>query len=163
MKIASIKTTLLYVPYKTPFYWARGTIGGAEVVLVEITTDTGVSGFGESVTAPDGIALKRTIDRAAELMIGRSPYHGRVLMREVYTALFRAQGICSAPRFGSQVLCGLEMALWDVLGKVTNQPVHALLGGSEHKSKKVLNRLMRKRQRRTNNEYLKTYSRGYPR
>jgi muconate cycloisomerase len=132
MKIKSIATTPLFVPYKSPFYWAHGAVDGAEVLLVEVETDTGVKGYGECIAAPHGLAIKLLVDAAAALMIGRDPYHGRVLMREAYTALFRAQAVCSAPRFAGQVLAGLEMALWDVLGKAVDRPVHALLGGAEH-------------------------------
>ena len=132
MKIAHIKTTPLFVPYKSPFYWAHGQIEGAEVLLVEVTTDTGITGYGECVAAPNGLAIKALVDDAALLMIGRDPYHGRVLMSEAYTAQFRAQAVCSAPRFNGQILAGLEMALWDVLGKSVDRPVHTLLGGAAH-------------------------------
>ena len=132
MKIAHITTTPLFVPYKTPFYWAHGEIGGAEVLLVEVETDTGLKGFGECIAAPNGLAIKALVDDAAALMIGRDPYDGRVLMLEAYRKLFRAQAVCSAPRFGGQILAGLEMALWDVLGKSVNRPVHTLLGGAAH-------------------------------
>jgi muconate cycloisomerase len=51
-------------------------------------------------------------------------------MAELYHHLFQLQGVCSSPRFAGQVLCGVEMALWDVMGKATGQPAHALLGGA---------------------------------
>ncbi len=133
MKIKSITTTPLFIPYETPFYWAHGEIAGAEVLLVELETDTGIKGYGECIAAPDGLAIKALVDAATRIMIGRDPYQGRVLMREAYTALFRAQAVCSAPRFAGQILAGLEVALWDVLGKAADRPVHALLGGAEHK------------------------------
>lgn len=133
MKITSITTTPLFIPYKTPFYWARGEVAGAEVLLVEVETDTGIKGYGECIAAPEGLAIKALVDAAAKTMIGQDPYQGRVLIREAYTRLFRAQAVCSAPRFGGQIMAGLEMALWDVLGKAADRPVHALLGGAEHK------------------------------
>lgn len=133
MKIASITSTLLFIPYRSPFYWARGEIEGAETLLIAVETDTGITGYGECIAAPNGLALKALVDQAAAMMIGRDPYHSRVLMREAYTALFRSQAVCSAPRFGGQVLAGIEMALWDILGKAVNKPVHALLGGAEHR------------------------------
>lgn len=132
MKIKSITTTPLFIPYETPFYWAHGKIAGAEVLLVELETDSGIKGYGECIAAPDGLAIKAFVDSASQIMIGRDPYQGRVLMRKAYTALFRAQAVCSAPRFAGQILAGLEMALWDVLGKAADRPVHALLGGAEH-------------------------------
>ena len=50
-------------------------------------------------------------------------------MGEAYHTLFQLKGTCSAPRFAGQVLAGLEMALWDVMGKAVGRPVHELLGG----------------------------------
>lgn len=132
MKIKSITTTPLFVPYKSPFYWARGAIEGAEVLLVEVETDTGIKGYGECIAAPHGQAIKSIVDAAAATMIGEDPFQGRVLMQRAYTELFRARAVCSAPRFGGQILAGLEMALWDVLGKAVDRPVHALMGGAEH-------------------------------
>ena len=44
--------------------------------------------------------------------------------------MFQAQALCSAPRFGAQILTGLELAMWDALGKSLNKPVHELLGGA---------------------------------
>ncbi len=132
MKIARITNRPLFLPYRVPFYWAYGVIEGAEVVLVEVETDDGLIGYGETIGGPSGRAIKALVDKAAALMIGRDPFDVRSLWAEVYTALFRAQAVCSAPRFGGQVLAGLEMALWDVMGKATGRPVHQLLGGARH-------------------------------
>ena len=132
MIITSIRSTPLFVPYSKPFYWARGVIDGAETLLVEVKTDSGIVGFGECIAAPNGLAIKALVDDAAAMMIGRDPYQNRLLMREAYTALFRAQAVCSAPRFSGQILAGIEMALWDVIGKAVERPVHALLGGCQH-------------------------------
>lgn len=46
--------------------------------------------------------------------------------------LAQERGTCSAPRFAGQVLAGLEMALWDVMGKMTGRAVSELLGGAVH-------------------------------
>lgn len=132
MRIKSVTTTPLFVPYETPFYWAHGSIDGAEVLLIEIETDEGIKGYGECISSPQAEGVKAFVDAAARILIGRNPFHGRVLMREAYTALFRAQAVCSAPRFSGQLLAGLEMALWDIAGKATGQPVHSLLGGAVH-------------------------------
>ncbi len=52
MKIIDIKATPLLVPYKEPYYWAQGVVNGAEVLLIEIKTDAGLTGFGESISSP---------------------------------------------------------------------------------------------------------------
>lgn len=132
MKIANIRLTPLRVPYRKPYHWAQGIIDAAEVILVEVETDTGVVGFGEAIATPDANAIMAFIRRAADHVTGRDPFHNTRLMAECYHMLFQAFGTCSAPRFAGQVLAGLEMALWDVMGKVAEQPVHALMGGAVH-------------------------------
>ncbi len=62
----------------------------------------------------------------------RSPFENARLMAEAYHTLFQLKGTCSAPRFVGQLLAGLEMALWDVMGKAVGRPVHQLLGGAVH-------------------------------
>jgi muconate cycloisomerase len=130
MKIVSVTTTPLLVPYKKPYYWAQGIIHGAEVLLVTVTTDTGITGFGESIATPDANAVAGFLAMAGAHCIGQDPFDNARLMAAAYHDLFQAHGTCSAPRFAGQVLAGLEMALWDVMGKATDRPVHQLLGGA---------------------------------
>ena len=49
MKITEIRTTPIMVPYVEPFYFAQGVVHGATVILVEIHTDEGLIGYGESI------------------------------------------------------------------------------------------------------------------
>lgn len=130
MKITEIKTTALLVPYSKPYYWAQGVIEGAEVVLVEVHTDEGVVGYGESIGSPSAHSIEAYLQRAAQLCVGKDPFANARLMATCYHTLFQAYGTCSSPRFSGQVLCGLEMALWDVMGKAVGRPVHDLLGGA---------------------------------
>lgn len=130
MKITEIKTTPLLIPYKNPFHWAQGVINAAEVILVEVKTDVGITGYGESIASPSAIAIQSLIEKAGALCVGHSPFKSTHLIQQAYQQLFAAHGTCSAPRFGSQILAGLEMALWDVAGKITDCAVHELLGGA---------------------------------
>ncbi len=130
MKITEIRTRPLLVPYARPYHWAQGVIDGALVILVEVKTDEGITGYGESVGTPSAEGIQLFISQAAAICIGRSPFENARLMAEAYHALFQALGTCSSPRFGGQVLAGLEMALWDLAGKATGLAVHELLGGA---------------------------------
>lgn len=132
MKIADIRTTPLRVPYKIPYHWAQGVVDHAEVILVEVESDDGTVGYGESIGTPSATAIEAHLRAAAALCLGRSPFAGTRLMAETYHALFKAFGTCSAPRYAGQVLAGLEMALWDLRGKLLGRPVHELLGGALH-------------------------------
>ena len=130
MKITGVHTTPLLVPYKKKFHWAQGVIEAAEVVLVEVKTDAGITGYGESIGSPSSTAIQMLIQKAGALCIGHNPFENNKLMRNAYQQLFSAHGTCSAPRFGAQVLAGLEMALWDAAGKASDCAVHDLLGGA---------------------------------
>jgi muconate cycloisomerase len=130
LKITDIRTTPLLVPYHKPYHWAQGVIHGAEVILVEVHTDIGLVGYGESVATPSAEAIQSYLKLAGNICLGHSPFENSRLMASAYHALFQALGTCSAPRFAGQVFAGLEMALWDVCGKATGQAVHELMGGA---------------------------------
>ncbi len=130
MKIIEIRTTPLLAPYIKPYHWAQGVIQGATVILVEVHTDEGVTGYGESVGTPSAEAVQAYIRLAGDGCIGRSPFDNARLMADANHALFQALGTCSSPRFAGMVLAGLEMALWDVMGKATGRTAHELLGGA---------------------------------
>lgn len=130
MKIVGIETKPLFVPYKEPFRWAQGEITGASVVLVEISTDEGIVGYGECIGTPTAAGLQAFIAEAAVILSGQSPFDNTRLIMEAYRVMFQSQGTTSAPRFARQIFAGLEMAMWDIVGKARNSPVHQLLGGA---------------------------------
>ena len=127
--IKSIKTTPLLVRDKVPYVWAQGVTYGAEVILIEIQTTDGVSGYGESIGAPLAAAVKPLIDMAAQHLIGESVFDNRRLMAQCAQSIFQLHGIGRASGLGQQVLAGLEMAMWDAAGKTAGYAVHELLGG----------------------------------
>lgn len=130
MKITGIETKPLRIPYKTPFHWARGVIEAAEVVLVCVHTDEGITGYGESMSSASASAVQSFLQEAGRLCLDRSPFEITASLSRAYQHLFAARGTCSAPRFGALVLAGLDMALWDLVGKATGRAVHELLGGA---------------------------------
>jgi len=130
LKITEVRTRPLLVPYTSPYHWAQGVIDGAMVILVEVETDEGLKGYGESIGTPSAEGIQSFINLAGAICVGRSPFENAQLMAEAYHALFQALGTCSSPRFGGQVLAGLEMALWDLAGKATGLAVHELMGGA---------------------------------
>ena len=127
--IKSIKTTPLLVRDKVPYVWAQGVTYGAEVILIEIQTTDGVSGYGESIGAPLAAAVNPLIDMAAQQLIGESVFDNRRLMAQCAQSIFQLHGIGRASGLGQQVLAGLEMAMWDAAGKTAGYAVHELLGG----------------------------------
>ena len=130
MIIKNINTKPILVHNKQPYYWSAGVTLGAEVILVELETSDGVFGYGESIATPNSNAVKALIDEASKYLINQNVCDIQRLIKLCYFNMFQAQALCSAPRFGAQILTGLELAMWDALGKSLNKPVHELLGGA---------------------------------
>lgn len=128
MKITRVRTTPLSLPYRQVYHWSHGALRGARTVLVEVETDEGVTGTGETMLWGSTEAELTMLRGVASLFEGESPFDiGRLLDRA-----YRANFLVQTPRYANQVFAGVEMALWDVIGRACGQPVHRLLGGALH-------------------------------
>ena len=132
MKITHIRTTPLFLAFKQPYHWAQGINEGTEVVLVEVESDAGVTGIGEAAATPSAAIVEALIRTLAPSYIGRSPFDMARLAQTAYQTHVGAIGVGGAQRFVNQGFAGLELALWDLIGKAKGEPVHRLLGGAMH-------------------------------
>lgn len=134
MKIAAVRLKPLFSRFRTPYVWAMGKNLGQTTILVEVETDSGVIGYGE--TAPTMLAAEPVIaflETAGAVLPGRSVFEISDLMKEVRTRSFGHHDASQAhPRMANIAFAGLELALWDAFGKSVGLPVHALLGGKLH-------------------------------
>lgn len=130
MKITSLETTPIFLPTLKPYRWSLGVKHGGVLVLVTVTTDEGIVGYGECIGSPSAEALCNYFEKAKPYCIGASPFDVNRITTSVYDSLLRLVGPSSAPRFGAQLLAGLDMALWDVIGKTVGRPLHQLIGGA---------------------------------
>jgi galactonate dehydratase len=90
-------------------------------IFVRVLTDEGIEGLGEST---GGLQTKSHVSMLEELrsrIVGRDPRNIQELLDFVRKTLFL--------RRGESALSGIEMACWDIVGKVCNQPLYRLLGG----------------------------------
>lgn len=100
--------------------------------IVEVETDEGITGWGECF-GPGAVALaNRTIVESViqPLVMGMDPLDRDVIWHKVYN-LLRDHGQKGMPL---QALSGVDIALWDIAGKVANLPIHKLIGGA-HREK----------------------------
>ena len=104
-------------------YYARRTAH-----LVEVHTDEGVTGWGECFGPGDvAVANKAIVERVIQPMVlGRDPLDRDVIWHKVYN-LLRDHGQKGMPL---QALSGVDIALWDIAGKVAGLPLHKLIGGA---------------------------------
>ena len=130
MKITAIKTTPLLCKFKQPYHWSQGINYGAPVILIEVETDKGVVGIGEATASPVLAPVLAILEDAIPHFVGKSAFDGNRIIWNYYQAGFNARGTGSAPRYFSQALAGIELALWDAIGKSVKLPLHKLLGGA---------------------------------
>jgi D-arabinonate dehydratase/D-galactarolactone cycloisomerase len=98
-----------------------------QATLVKITTSQGLIGWGQC-HAPIAPRVHKTIvsDLFAPLLIGQDARDVEVLWERLYSSQ-RLRGYGTG--FFIQTLAGVDLALWDLLGKYTGLPVYRLLGG----------------------------------
>jgi len=129
--VTTVETVLLSVPkqisYETSLSVATGGEGSYDHVLVRVETDAGVEGVGEVAplsTWPHGLtqsAVVDLIDGTLAPLIEGEPIH------RVPRLVDRAERNLSGEPFP---LCGVDVALYDALGKIRGLPVYELLGGA---------------------------------
>ena len=127
MKIAAVRSHVLSYDLEEELGYSQQYYARRTAHLVEIETDEGVSGWGECF-GPGGVAIaNRTIVEQviAPLILGESIFDREQLWNKVYN-LLRDHGQKGMP---IQALSGVDIALWDLFGKATNQPLYNLVGG----------------------------------
>jgi L-alanine-DL-glutamate epimerase-like enolase superfamily enzyme len=123
MKITRLDATLVRIPQKPPIapYQSRyRATSEKEALLVRLETDTGVLGWGETPVdwinkSFEGVPEEQ-LRKAA---VGRDP--------------FDLEAWYAENRLGGHLASGVEMALWDLIGQATRQPLYRLLGGAVRK------------------------------
>lgn len=117
MKITEVVPWLVKVP---------GTFWG-EYFFIEVKTDEGVTGWGEitTTTTMANRAVAGIITRLNELIVGEDPTR----IERIWNKIFRAFTYMGSRGATTHVASGIDIALWDIRGKMLNLPVYELLGG----------------------------------
>src|SRR3954451_2431804 len=105
---------------------AGGTYWG-EYLFVEVTTDEGVTGWGEITTTTKiaNRALCAILRHIGQVIEGEDP--GRI--ERIWHRIFRGFTYMGSRGAGVECASAIDIALWDIRGKVLGQPIHELLGG----------------------------------
>lgn len=128
MKITDVETIVL----RQPEVKLIGD-GTQDVLIVKVHTDEGIVGIGETHTSP--YVAKMVIDAPVshvaarglkEIITGQDPTRIASLWEQMYrfTSVFGRRGVAI------NAISAVDMALYDILGKIVNQPVYKLLGGA---------------------------------
>ena len=129
MKITDIRTIRLRasLPPDEQFRTRSGPRRYRSAFLIQVETDEGVTGIGSC--SGNGAILEAILTKVLKpLLLGRDPCLITELWDRIYVGagvrLFGSRGI------GVVALSGVDIALWDILGKVKNTPIHQLLSNS---------------------------------
>ena len=124
-KVATVEAIPVTYPEPNDFNALR------HLCLVKITTDDGVVGWGEAVTSwtEANLATKAVIEGMAALVVGRDPLDNKAIWQSLRDHMWwygYNGGI------GSFAVAAIDIALWDIKGKLLGVPVVQLLGGAVH-------------------------------
>src|SRR5260221_6035644 len=131
MIIAGIEAIPLHIPFKTgaksdASAWGDSNLPAADSLLVKVTTDQGLVGWGEAFGFRAVASAKLAVDQLiAPLCVGQDATRIEPLMLDVQKKL-HVFGRAGALAFG---ISAVDIALWDVAGKAANMPLCRLLGG----------------------------------
>ncbi len=128
MRITAIETIPLnyHMPY--PITYARGEYQTREALLVRVhTSDPSIFGWGEAAMwgGPHSVSAKVLSDEIAPLVIGEDPRQPEYLWEKVYQSTYYHG------RKGMLIAClsGLDIALWDIVGKCAGEQLWRIFGG----------------------------------
>ena len=99
----------------------------SQTLLVKITTDQGLIGWGEAhAPAAPAVHAKVITDLLAPILIGQDARRIGPLWDKMYSSQ-RLRGYATG--FFTESIAGVDIALWDILGKFVGVPLYQLLGG----------------------------------
>ena len=98
--------------------------------IVKIETDAGIVGIGECHHDENGFGAKDIVLNVCKpILLGQDPLDLEYLVFKMST---RTSYYGGNHGVATHAITGVEIALWDIIGKITGQPVHKILGGGSH-------------------------------
>ncbi|MDC0935360.1 mandelate racemase/muconate lactonizing enzyme family protein [Pirellulales bacterium] len=130
MKITSLELKPVSIPYTHRESSTLVQRDGVTDVIVKITTDEGLVGWGESCSGANVESVTEALISFEPFLLGQNPWNRDALWYDCYHRMiwhFREQTFNFA-------WAGVDMALWDLCGKQCGRPLYDLLGGLRRKS-----------------------------
>ncbi|AEG14196.1 Galactonate dehydratase [Desulfofundulus kuznetsovii DSM 6115] len=142
MKITNVEAISLVVPMekaiKAPISLpyaddlAKVVFSEYRTTLVKVYTDEGITGVGECMVRLAPVATKKIVEYVKPILIGADPFDIELIWDKLYGAMMN-RGHYKG--FYIEAISGIDVALWDIMGKALNMPVYKLFGG--HTNKKM--------------------------
>ena len=126
MNIKKVTCHPVAAPVERPFTSSRGWLYKTRgSCIVEIETSDGTVGWGECY-GPAAVAKAYIDTQFGPRIIGRDPFDVEVIWEDLYNRIkdYGGKGMAAS------ALSGIDIALWDLIGKACNKPIHKLIGGA---------------------------------
>ena len=128
MRITDVVFHTVAVPFRTEEVWAFGRRIHLEAVVVEVITDEGIVGPGEAAGYPSIQVVEQAIVSSTPLVVGENALEIERISKKLAILGAWHHMKASNPGIGA-----IEMACWDIAGKVCGQPLVTLFGGPVRK------------------------------
>ncbi|HYC49339.1 MAG TPA: mandelate racemase/muconate lactonizing enzyme family protein [Burkholderiales bacterium] len=139
MKITAVRTHPFSAPLEEPLFTAQEALKDSSILLVEVQTDQGITGYGEIKGSPMK-AIAEWVARFGDVIQGADPLAHEIIWNRLFNltvprprAMYGGDAFPPVPRPARpQVMSaigGIDLALWDIKGKAAGMPVYSLLGG----------------------------------
>jgi L-alanine-DL-glutamate epimerase-like enolase superfamily enzyme len=126
VKITDVRTIPLRVQLEEPYMDSREFVGYRQALLVQVETDEGVTGLGESAVwgGPHSTTMSVIEHELRPLVIGEDPRFVEGIWTKMYeqSMMHGRRGLILA------AMSGVDIALWDIVGKVAGLPLYQLFG-----------------------------------
>ena len=120
LKITSIEPILVGAP--TP---GVGLLSNRNYLFIKVHTDEGITGLGEATLESHDNSVLGALKDIECLVLGEDPCNIEYLTQKMVKQLFWKGGVIKG-----SAISGVELALWDILGKSLDMPVYKLIGGA---------------------------------
>jgi L-alanine-DL-glutamate epimerase-like enolase superfamily enzyme len=124
MRITGLHATPVAVPFRQDERWAYGGRKGLVSLLLEVRTDEGVVGLGEAAAYPSTDIVLAVLRSIEPLVVGEDPFAVERISKRINVA-----GTWHHVKATNPGIAAVEMACWDIVGKVCGQPLVNLFGG----------------------------------
>ena len=125
-RIKSVTCHVVAAPVARPFTSSRGWLYKTRgSCIVEIETTDGIIGWGECY-GPSQVARAYIDTQLTPRVIGRDPFDVEVIWEDLYNRIkdYGGKGMVTS------AMSGIDIALWDIVGKTCGKPIHKLIGGA---------------------------------
>lgn len=132
MKISDVRAYTLTCPLKKPWRIAGLTMSEMMATIVEVESDNGLVGYGEALTRLGPGVTKEVVNAILKpVVIGADPLNVDVLWERMFSTMM-SRGHWKG--FMIEAISGVDIAVWDLNGKILGKPVATLLGGRHHET-----------------------------